>query len=57
MNGTKYYPLFSWDAGIRSVRVSYSDKPLGDMILDVKIRVFFQANTCCEARRVGVIKK
>ena len=57
MDGTEYNPLFSWDAGFRSVRVSYAGIPLGGRISNIKSWVVVQADPDCEVRCVGCLGK
>ena len=57
MDGTEYNPLFSWNAGVRSVRVCYADVLLSGRIPNVKSWVVVQADPDCEVRCVGGLGK
>jgi len=57
INSPKYNPLFSWDAGIRSVRVYYAGKQLGGRIPNVKSWVVVQADPDGEVLCVGGLER
>ena len=57
MDGTECNPLFSWDAGVRSVRVCYADVLLSGRIPNVKSWVVVQADPDCEVRVLEVSGK
>ena len=57
MDSPKCDSLFSWDAGVRSVRVCNADKSLSGRIENVKGWVVVQADPDGEVRCVGGIEK
>ena len=52
VNGSKCYPLFSWDSIVRCVRIGYSDVLLTGSVPDVEGRVSVQTDPDCEVRCV-----
>ena len=52
VDGSKYYPLFSWDSIVRYVRIGYSDILLSGRVPDVEGRVSVQKNPDCKVRSV-----
>ena len=52
VDGSKYYPLFSWDSIVRYVRIGYSDILLSGRVPDVEGRVSVQTNPDCKVRSV-----
>jgi len=52
VDGSKYYPLFSWDSIVRYVRIGYSNILLSGRVPDVEGRVSVQTNPDCQVRSV-----
>ena len=56
-DGSKCYPLFSWDPVVRYVGISYFDILLSGRVPDVDSRINVQANPDCKVRRVTSLGK